>query len=66
MPEKVARLYEYCRACHGRGYWLVSYIKKDGTESKRRKRYPCPKCAGRMISRPERETASAPSEDIPF
>lgn len=35
---------ENCRSCHGRGYWLVSGVRKDGQPSKRRVRCPCTLC----------------------
>lgn len=35
---------EDCRSCHGRGYWLVDGVRKDGQPAKRRVRYPCTLC----------------------
>jgi RecJ-like exonuclease len=46
MVADFVLLFENCVSCHGRGHWLVSGTKKDGQKSKRRVRYPCPKCRG--------------------
>jgi len=39
MSDNVIILYGTCPGCHGCGYWLVPFIKKDGTDSKRCKRF---------------------------
>lgn len=76
MVADFVLLFENCVSCHGRGYWLVSGMKKDGQPSQRRVRYPCPKCHGTgrykaadQLAELEQQALAAEArkkDDIPF
>ena len=65
VSGKIVRLFQTCPSCRGWGYWLLHWIRRDGSESKRRKRYRCWRCKGTGAVKAD-TTEWQPDPDIPF